>query len=133
MPPPPLSRCGMGCACTTHAPSLLPAAAALLLIPKVLPRRPASHRRRATCKPTPTPPSPPTHPSSTPPLPHPLQVESFYDFWFSFRSWREFPHPDEEDIEQVGCGCVGGGGLGGHARGRGRVQVVGWGGTGWWW
>lgn len=26
-------------------------------------------------------------------------VDSFYDFWFSFKSWREFPHPDEEDIE----------------------------------
>eukprot|EP00887_Chlorella_sp_A99_P003237 scaffold9.g3237.t1 len=29
------------------------------------------------------------------------KVNSFYDFWFSFRSWREFPHPDEEDIEQA--------------------------------
>lgn len=28
-------------------------------------------------------------------------MNSFYDFWFSFRSWREFPHPDEEDIEQA--------------------------------
>ncbi len=26
-------------------------------------------------------------------------VTEFYDFWFSFKSWREFPHPDEEDIE----------------------------------
>jgi DnaJ family protein C protein 2 len=26
-------------------------------------------------------------------------VRTFYDFWYSFRSWREFPHPDEEDIE----------------------------------
>lgn len=26
-------------------------------------------------------------------------VDAFYDFWFSFKSWREFPHPDEEDIE----------------------------------
>ena len=28
-------------------------------------------------------------------------VERFYDFWFTFRSWREFPHPDEEDVEQA--------------------------------
>jgi DnaJ homolog subfamily C member 2 len=27
------------------------------------------------------------------------QVEAFYDFWFSFKSWRESPHPDEEDVE----------------------------------
>ena len=27
------------------------------------------------------------------------KVSAFYDFWFGFRSWREFPHPDEEDIE----------------------------------
>ncbi len=33
---------------------------------------------------------------------HVPQVDAFYDFWFTFRSWREFPHPDEEDIEQVG-------------------------------
>lgn len=26
-------------------------------------------------------------------------VDAFYDFWFSFKSWREFPHPDEEDVE----------------------------------
>lgn len=31
------------------------------------------------------------------------QVDKFYDFWFSFRSWREFPHPDEEDLEQAEC------------------------------
>lgn len=30
-------------------------------------------------------------------------VDKFYDFWFSFRSWREFPHPDEEDLEQAEC------------------------------
>ncbi|GAB4822471.1 hypothetical protein N2152v2_009517 [Parachlorella kessleri] len=29
------------------------------------------------------------------------QVDAFYDFWYTFRSWREFPHPDEEDIEQA--------------------------------
>ena len=30
------------------------------------------------------------------------KVERFYDFWFTFRrSWREFPHPDEEDVEQA--------------------------------
>lgn len=28
-------------------------------------------------------------------------VEAFYDFWFSFKSWREFPHPDEEDVESA--------------------------------
>lgn len=26
-------------------------------------------------------------------------VEAFYDFWHSFKSWREFPHEDEEDPE----------------------------------
>lgn len=26
-------------------------------------------------------------------------VDAFYTFWFSFKSWREFPHPDEEDVE----------------------------------
>ncbi|GFH32919.1 uncharacterized protein HaLaN_32216, partial [Haematococcus lacustris] len=26
-------------------------------------------------------------------------VDKFYNFWFAFRSWREFPHPDEEDLE----------------------------------
>jgi hypothetical protein len=29
------------------------------------------------------------------------QVDAFYNFWYGFKSWREFPHPDEEDIEQV--------------------------------
>lgn len=28
-------------------------------------------------------------------------VDKFYDFWFSFKSWREFPHDDEEDVEQA--------------------------------
>ena len=28
-------------------------------------------------------------------------TSAFYDFWFTFRSWREFPHPDEEDTEQA--------------------------------
>ena len=34
---------------------------------------------------------------------HPVlpQVDAFYNFWYSFKSWREFPHPDEEDIEQA--------------------------------
>ncbi|KXZ42767.1 hypothetical protein GPECTOR_119g398 [Gonium pectorale] len=27
------------------------------------------------------------------------QVSKFYDFWYTFKSWREFPHPDEEDVE----------------------------------
>ncbi|CAL8462322.1 g1855 [Coccomyxa elongata] len=31
------------------------------------------------------------------------EVDKFYDFWFSFKSWREFPHPDEEDVEQAEC------------------------------
>ena len=26
-----------------------------------------------------------------------------YDFWFGFRSWREFPHEDEEETEQAEC------------------------------
>eukprot|EP01025_Chloroclados_australasicus_P055405 TRINITY_DN6700_c1_g2_i1.p1 TRINITY_DN6700_c1_g2~~TRINITY_DN6700_c1_g2_i1.p1 ORF type:complete len:694 (-),score=94.56 TRINITY_DN6700_c1_g2_i1:867-2726(-) len=30
-------------------------------------------------------------------------VEKFYDFWYKFKSWREFPHPDEEDVEQAEC------------------------------
>ncbi|KAG8379372.1 hypothetical protein BUALT_Bualt07G0081700 [Buddleja alternifolia] len=28
------------------------------------------------------------------------EVDSFYDFWYSFKSWREFPHADEFDLEQ---------------------------------
>ncbi|XP_065879783.1 uncharacterized protein [Euphorbia lathyris] len=28
-------------------------------------------------------------------------VESFYDFWYTFKSWREFPHADEFDVEQA--------------------------------
>ncbi|KAH7615639.1 hypothetical protein Ndes2526B_g09614 [Nannochloris sp. 'desiccata'] len=28
-------------------------------------------------------------------------VDAFYDFWFSFKSWREIPHPDEEDVESA--------------------------------
>lgn len=31
------------------------------------------------------------------------EVDRFYKFWFAFKSWREFPHPDEEDIEQAEC------------------------------
>lgn len=30
-------------------------------------------------------------------------VSSFYDFWFGFKSWREFPHEDEEDPETADC------------------------------
>eukprot|EP00889_Picochlorum_renovo_P004321 jgi/Picre1/31351/NNA_006704.t1 len=30
-------------------------------------------------------------------------VDAFYSFWFSFKSWREFPHPDEEDVEAAEC------------------------------
>jgi len=29
------------------------------------------------------------------------KVDKFYNFWFQFRSWREFPHPDEEDAESA--------------------------------
>lgn len=28
-------------------------------------------------------------------------VSRFYDFWYGFKSWREFPHPDEEDPSQA--------------------------------
>lgn len=27
------------------------------------------------------------------------EVDKFYDFWYSFKSWREFPHADEYDLE----------------------------------
>jgi DnaJ family protein C protein 2 len=29
------------------------------------------------------------------------EVDSFYNFWYSFKSWREFPHDDEFDLEQA--------------------------------
>ncbi|XP_076902127.1 uncharacterized protein LOC143556763 [Bidens hawaiensis] len=29
------------------------------------------------------------------------EVDAFYDFWFAFKSWREFPHEDEFDLEQA--------------------------------
>ncbi|OWM78509.1 dnaJ homolog subfamily C member 2-like [Punica granatum] len=29
------------------------------------------------------------------------EVDNFYDFWYSFKSWREFPHADEFDLEQA--------------------------------
>ncbi|XP_048317661.2 uncharacterized protein LOC125424379 [Ziziphus jujuba] len=29
------------------------------------------------------------------------EVDSFYYFWYSFKSWREFPHADEFDLEQA--------------------------------
>lgn len=29
------------------------------------------------------------------------EVDSFYNFWYTFKSWREFPHADEFDIEQA--------------------------------
>ncbi|GFP99974.1 Dnaj homolog subfamily c member 2 [Phtheirospermum japonicum] len=29
------------------------------------------------------------------------EVDNFYDFWYSFKSWREFPHTDEFDLEQA--------------------------------
>ncbi|MFS8030136.1 putative transcription factor MYB-HB-like family [Helianthus anomalus] len=28
-------------------------------------------------------------------------VDSFYDFWYGFKSWREFPHDDEYDLEDA--------------------------------
>ena len=28
-------------------------------------------------------------------------TSAFYDFWFVFKSWREFPHEDEEDTDQA--------------------------------
>ncbi|XP_050366491.1 uncharacterized protein LOC126784969 [Argentina anserina] len=29
------------------------------------------------------------------------EVDDFYNFWYSFKSWREFPHEDEYDLEQA--------------------------------
>ncbi|KNA10779.1 hypothetical protein SOVF_141200 [Spinacia oleracea] len=29
------------------------------------------------------------------------EVEKFYNFWYSYKSWREFPHEDEFDLEQA--------------------------------
>ncbi|CAH9113800.1 unnamed protein product [Cuscuta epithymum] len=29
------------------------------------------------------------------------EVDSFYDFWYSFKTWREFPHDDDFDLEQA--------------------------------
>ncbi|KAL3525219.1 hypothetical protein ACH5RR_013591 [Cinchona calisaya] len=29
------------------------------------------------------------------------EVDDFYNFWYSFKSWREFPHADEFDVEQA--------------------------------
>ncbi|KAK9067873.1 hypothetical protein SSX86_011984 [Deinandra increscens subsp. villosa] len=29
------------------------------------------------------------------------EVDAFYDFWFGFKSWREFPHEDDYDLEQA--------------------------------
>ncbi|RAL48831.1 hypothetical protein DM860_001151 [Cuscuta australis] len=29
------------------------------------------------------------------------EVNKFYDFWYSFKSWREFPHEDDHDVEQA--------------------------------
>ena len=29
------------------------------------------------------------------------EVDGFYNFWYAFKSWREFPHADEFDIEQA--------------------------------
>lgn len=28
-------------------------------------------------------------------------VDNFYDFWWTFKSWREFPHVDEFDLEEA--------------------------------
>ncbi|KAL8488006.1 hypothetical protein ACS0TY_024328 [Phlomoides rotata] len=29
------------------------------------------------------------------------EVDNFYNFWYVFKSWREFPHADEFDVEQA--------------------------------
>ncbi|KAF7803610.1 dnaJ-like protein subfamily C member 2 [Senna tora] len=29
------------------------------------------------------------------------EVDNFYNFWYTFKSWREFPHADEFDLEQA--------------------------------
>ncbi|KAJ4831032.1 hypothetical protein Tsubulata_029336 [Turnera subulata] len=29
------------------------------------------------------------------------EVDSFYNFWYTFKSWREFPHADEFELEQA--------------------------------
>lgn len=29
------------------------------------------------------------------------EVDAFYNFWYGFKSWREFPHADEYDIEDA--------------------------------
>lgn len=29
------------------------------------------------------------------------EVDKFYDYWYTFKSWREFPHADEYDVEQA--------------------------------
>ncbi|KAE9591906.1 hypothetical protein Lal_00038797 [Lupinus albus] len=29
------------------------------------------------------------------------EVDNFYNFWYSFKSWREFPHDDDFDLEQA--------------------------------
>ena len=29
------------------------------------------------------------------------EVDAFYNFWYAFKSWREFPHSDEFDLEQA--------------------------------
>lgn len=34
----------------------------------------------------------------------PIQiVQAFYDFWFGYKSWREFPDDDENDLETAEC------------------------------
>jgi hypothetical protein len=58
------------------------------------------------------------------------EVSAFYDFWYSFKSWREFPHPDEEDVESAEsrehrrwierCGDLRGKGL--RQAGRARIK-----------
>ncbi|KAK1698528.1 hypothetical protein QYE76_015225 [Lolium multiflorum] len=30
-----------------------------------------------------------------------VDVDQFYNFWYNFKSWREFPHEDEYDLEQA--------------------------------
>eukprot|EP00998_Keelungia_sp_KM082_P008944 NODE_511_length_1858_cov_53.408434_g503_i0.p1 GENE.NODE_511_length_1858_cov_53.408434_g503_i0~~NODE_511_length_1858_cov_53.408434_g503_i0.p1 ORF type:complete len:471 (+),score=164.89 NODE_511_length_1858_cov_53.408434_g503_i0:381-1793(+) len=33
------------------------------------------------------------------------EVNKFYDFWFAFKSWRDFSHVDEHDTDHAECGA----------------------------
>jgi hypothetical protein len=47
--------------------------------------------------------NPPACPSHPPPHPPPATVLSFYDFWTTFASWREFNADPELDLNQASC------------------------------